>query len=65
LDAALFIIMEGYDETFNCQAEFLHYILNDFVLHVVCVVFGVLQQPVCKLLTCVGVAGKTLFFRVP
>jgi hypothetical protein len=42
-----------------------HYVLNDFFLRVNRVFAGVLQQPISKLLTSVGVAGKTLFFSVP
>ena len=43
----------------------LNYILNDFILRLTRVISGVLQQPIGKLLTLVGVAGKTLFFWVP
>lgn len=43
----------------------LYYVWNDFIRRIGCVVFVVLEQPVGKLLTFVGVAGKALFFRVP
>jgi len=45
--------------------ESSNYVLNDFILRLVRIGSGVLQQPIGKLLALVRVAGKALFYFIP